>query len=841
MRGKLFISSAVLALIAGELALPGSASAQAADQAESTSAQIGEIVVTATRRAEKLQNVPISVQAIGSEQLRAQGITDFSQLVAALPALRAGGRGPGQNSVSIRGMSLSQIQLTAASVAGPNPNVAMYIDDASVAIGGRNLDVYVSDMERIEVLEGPQGSLFGASAQAGAIRYITAKPNLSKFGAGMNLGAAATFSHEASYSANGYINLPIIEDKLAIRATVFVDRQGGYIDNVNSTHQMPLVGYNQNGTIAFCLPGAPAAVCGAATAAKPAAVRPIINNAAFAKNDFNPASYAGGRISMKWAPAPDWTVVVQDMFQTLTTDGTFQYDPTLGDLKVDRFSPDHMRDRFNQVQWNVEGKVGPLNLIYAGSYLTRRVNQQIDYTRYADVGPYMPYYICKYPGYATCATPQSTYIDNIKNTRISQELRFNTPSNLPLRLQAGVYYDNAKLYQTNQFHYEGAIAQGFQGQPPGGTFQVDPSVRPAGSVYFNDALRSDSQFAVFGEGNWDITKSLTLTAGGRYFYQKINLQGSTNCGSYDFSVTPAVPLATQPNGHVCTSGNYAVSLAGKAPAHETGFKPRVTLSWKPTNDVLLYATYSEGFRPGGFNRRGGSGRGFTIPFTYGSDSVKNYEVGWKTQWANRTVQLNGSAYWVEWSNIPIAIYSPSISSSTFTVNGPSARIQGITNDLTWRPTRQWTLVGNLTYNKTQLTSYGQTPAAFQPTSCPVTGTPLTFDCLGTPLALAPKWQGNFRARYELENGSGVTFHVQAMVQFVGSSRTQTIVARNFELPSYATADASIGARKDQWTFDVYLNNLTDKRALTYIGYDDNRALNSTIRPRTVGMRFGWNY
>ena len=298
---------------------------------------------------------------------------------------------------------------------------------------------------------------------------------------------------------------------------------------------------------------------------------------------------------------------------------------------------------------------------------------------------------------------------------------------------------------------------------------------------------------------------------------------------------------TLPNGHVCGSGNYAVSLAGKAPAHETGVKPRFTLSWKPAKDVLLYATYSEGFRPGGFNRRGGTGAGFTIPFTYGSDSVKNYEIGWKTQWANRSVQLNGSAYWVEWSNIPVAIYAPAISNSTFDLNGPSARIQGITNDLTWRPTREWTLGGNLTYNKTQLSNYGQTPAAFQPTSCPTTGTPLVFDCLGTPLALSPKWQGNLRTRYEIEAASGVTYHVQVMAQFVGSSRTQTIVAADSKLPAYATGDISLGAVKDQWTFEIYANNVTDKRALTYVGHDDNRTLNSTIRPRTMGIRFGFNY
>lgn len=832
MKRKLLISSALTGLLVCTPqgpAMAQSASPQAAEKPDDNG--LADIIVTATRRKEKLQDVPVSVQALGAEQLAQKGITNLSQLLTELPQVHTGGRGPGQNVVTIRGLSLAQIGLQGSALAGPDPNVAIYLDDASVAMPGRNLDVYVTDLERVEVLEGPQGTLFGASAEGGAIRYITNKPNLSKMQAGISLNAATTPGHEFSESVNAYVNIPIIEDKLAVRATAFYDRQGGYIDNVAGTYQMPLVGFNADGTVAFCLPGAPAVYCGAATAAKPTAVRPIINNANFAKDDFNPATYAGGRVSLKWEVAPDWTVNVQDMYQILEAEGTFQYDPNLGDLKAKRFSPDSNHDTFNQVQWSVEGKIGELSLVYAGSYLSRKIDQKLDYTQYAGVGPYAPYYICAYPGYATCSTPRMTYIDHSRNTRFTEEFRISTPSENRFRVQAGVYYDKTRVIADNVFYYEGAAAQGFAGQRPGGTDKINDYVRPAGGVYFNDAIRGESQIALFGEASFDITPQLTLTGGLRWYNQETSLTGSVNCG--------VLGAPTLPNGHTCGSGNYAVSLAGKSPHHEKGTTPKVTLSYKPNSDMLFYLTYSQGFRPGGFNRRGGQGNGFTVPYTYSSDSVKNYEFGWKTEFANHTFRWNGSAFLIDWTGIPIGIYAPQISNSTFIINGPSARVKGVTTDFTWRATRGLTITGNLAYNNSKLTSFGSTPAAFQPQPTDP-ARKLTFVPLGSPLSLAPEWQGGLRIRYEHENSAGTTMFVQGGGQFVGSSWTSTVKTVNYKLASYAQFDASVGLKRDSWSAELYVQNLTDKRAETYKNVDDNQLLYSTIRPRTIGVRLNWN-
>jgi len=820
MKRYLLFTTAMTGMLAGLGATPALAQNQASAE-EATG--IEDIIVTATRRKEKMQDVPVPVQALGAEQLTSRGITNFDQLLTELPQVHAGGRGPGQKTVSIRGLSLAQVAIQTSAVAGASPNVAIYLDDASVAVPGRNLDVYVTDLERVEVLEGPQGTLFGASAEGGAIRYITNKPNLGKFQAGVALSGASTPGHAYSGSANGYINIPIIEDKLAVRATAFVDRQGGYIDNVYGTYQMPLVGRNADGTVAFSLPAG--------------STRPTINNAAYARNDFNPATYAGGRISLRWSPAPDWTITVQDMYQTLDAEGVFQYDPTLGDLKVMRFSPDTNHDEFNQVQWSVEGKLGGLDLVYTGSYLKRRVDQKFDYTRYASVGPYAPYYICSYPGYASCATPRMTYLDKSRSSRFSQEFRIATPSDKRIRVQAGVYYDRAKVFADNVWYYEGAAIQGYKGQYPGGNDRITNYIRPDGGVYFNDAERGESQFALFGEAAFDITPQLTLTAGIRWYNQEVSLRGSVNCGGH-FSTKAGV----LPNGHVCGSGNYGISLAGKSPSHEKGSTPKVTLSYKPNSDMLFYATYSEGYRPGGFNRRGGPSRdpNFPIPYTYKSDGVKNYEAGWKLQFANNRVRWNGSAFLIDWTGIPVSIYAPSISNSTFVLNGPNARVKGVTTDLIWRATHELTITGNLAYNDSELNNYASTPADFRPK--PGDGPlALTFVPLGSPLALAPRWQGGLRMRYEHENASGTTMFAQAGGQFVGTSWTSTVKPQNFKLPGYAQFDVSAGFKRDSWSAELFVTNLTDKRAVTYISNSDNINLNSTIRPRTIGLRFNWNY
>ena len=201
-----------------------------------------ELVVTATKRAESMQDIPIAVQAMGAEQLEDENIQTFADYVKYLPSVNFGGRGPGQNEIYIRGAAVDAINITVAESQGSAPNVALYLDEQPITAGGRNLDVFVTDMERIEVLPGPQGTLYGASSMAGTVRLITNKPVLDEFQTRFAGSYSQTHKGTDSHTLEAMINIPIISDKLAFRAALYNDHQGGYIDNVEGTfHANPAI------------------------------------------------------------------------------------------------------------------------------------------------------------------------------------------------------------------------------------------------------------------------------------------------------------------------------------------------------------------------------------------------------------------------------------------------------------------------------------------------------------------------------------------------------------------------------------------------------------------------
>ncbi len=214
-----------------------SAAAQAAFAAdapadeEQASAGITEVVVTAQRRSESIQDVPITVQAVTGEQLKALGVQSFNDLMKYTPNVTFSGNGPGTGNIFLRGLGGSGSGNQSQSTTAPFPNVGVYLDDQSMQFPARNNDVYLIDMERVEVLEGPQGTLFGGGSQAGAIRYITNKPKFDAVSGETNFGYGITAGGRPNTVINGTINVPIT-DNIAVRATAFSDHRGGYIDNV---------------------------------------------------------------------------------------------------------------------------------------------------------------------------------------------------------------------------------------------------------------------------------------------------------------------------------------------------------------------------------------------------------------------------------------------------------------------------------------------------------------------------------------------------------------------------------------------------------------------------------
>lgn len=781
------LNAGTSALALGMLASSLIATPAAAQETDAQDvAVLGEIIVTATKRNESLQDVPISVQAFDSKAIDDLNISSFDSYVKFLPNVTSGGRGPGQNSVYIRGMATATTRIVSAESTGSAPNVALYLDEAPVTAGGRNLDIYVTDVERIEVLAGPQGTLFGASAQAGALRMITKKPVLDAFEAGVKGKISTTRKGGDSAGVEGYINVPVIEDRLALRAAFYSINNAGYIDNVPATLSSAINIY------------APAG-----------AAHTTISNATLVKKDFNDSSYNGFRISGKYQLNDDWNVLVQVSNQTLQADGVFDHDPVnVGDLQVTRFLPDDLTDKFTQVAWTVEGRIGALELLYTGSYLDRHSFQAVDYSSYAEVGPFIPYYICDYPAYTTCGDPRYGIINTVDNKRQTHELRILTPQGNPLRAVAGVFIDDTDITLLSDAYIAGTIGNGFpqNSQIPGSTINA-PAPRPVGVNFFNDMLRTESQIAVFGEVTFDITDQLSITGGARWYDMDVGLVGSANFGFRG--------ATDGPNGI-----NLDATTGGK-PINEKDVIFKGNLTYRPNDDLMFYATYSEGFRPGLVNRIPGNG----VPAAVLTDTVTNYELGWKMTLLDGRMRFNGAAYKIDWKDIQIAIQDPTISFLAFGANAGSAEIKGVEGDITFAATDNLTLFTSFSYNDTKLTEAPASPSA-----------PLAP--VGSELALTPDFQITGRARYQWQMGENHMPFVQIAGQYASDSWSSIVANQRFKQDEYLLVDAAIGVDNlaNNWSAELFVENLTDKRAELFIN-DQDVGIRVTIpRPRTIGLR-----
>ncbi|WP_432201267.1 TonB-dependent receptor [Erythrobacter sp. W53] len=880
-----FASCASASALAIAVASPAVAQeAQGTDGAAQDRGGVPTIVVTAQKRSEDLQDVPVSVAAIGEEGLEELNIDTFEDYLDQLPTVTAGGSGPGQSTIYIRGLASTTPNLTTAGVAGLAPNVALYLDEQPLAQPGRNLDVYAADLQRIEVLSGPQGTLFGASSQAGVVRLITNKPDLSGFDAGGSAGVSFTKSGETSHKAEAMINVPV-SDTIALRGVVFLDDQGGYIDNVQGTRDISeSARFRPAGTVRANGVPVNANRGGFQAGADLSAVTFLpTDNAGLVEDNFNDTQYSGFRASALWEVTPDWTVTVAHSRQSIESDGVFFADPELdglGDLEVQRFEDDRIEDDFSNTSWTVEGRLAMLDVVYTGAYTDRETEQRVDYTDYLFVGQYLPYYICdgsvSYPGAAapsgTCQPP-NLFVTSLSDTTVfTQELRFSTPAENRWRVTAGGFYSDLELQERNDFAYPGNVAAApfgaFAPNFPQAGFTTDPGPFPASTIFRNDIRRTDEQFGIFGEASFDVVPDLlTVTLGARYYDIEVDFEGSAN-GSFCNSgaAEDANAFGTDINDLYDGDGQFTfigscnaalrqtftqgqsiadIEAAGLSTAQATQvfnalgapdvaetsgtiFKGTVTVT--PTEDLLFYGTYSEGFRPGLLNRPGGAtgANGFTVPFELETDEVKNYELGWKLDLIDGQLRFNGSAFYVDISNLQTTIFDPSITNLFFSDNAADAEIMGIEADFTVAPyaTPGLTIAGAFSLLDTEITE------VLTPTNDVIEGSDLAF---------APSFQGNLRVRYEWDLNDTLGAYIQPQVSHSASKFTDIIEINKLELDSYTIVDLAAGITADNWKFEVFGENLFDERAEISGNFVNDRERITTNRPLTIGFRISYDY
>lgn len=796
--------------------------------AQQATAEIEEVIVTATKQQASTQDIPVAVSAVTEDSLEQLGITNFEDYLVQLPGVTAGGNGPGQNTIYIRGVASTTPNLTTSGVAGLAPNVALYLDEQPLSQPGRNLDVYAADLARVEVLKGPQGTLFGASSQAGTVRLITNKPDLSEQSGKLKLGMAFTKSGDPSHSVEGVVNLPIT-DSFAVRAVAYADRKGGYIDNVQgSVTARESAGFQADDDLSGVT------------------FVPTDNGSRTEKN-FNDSTYAGGRVSALWLLNDDWSLNVGAAQQTLETEGVFFQDPELDDLEIQRYEEDQMEDSFTNVNWTLDGRIGALDVLYTGAFTEREAQSTVDYTDYLFVGQYIPYYICDAsvsdPGdgvapSGTCQAPNLFVKSSVETEVQTHELRFSTDQSSPLRVTAGAFYSDLDLRELNSFTYPGSeLAVAFNGevgfgpnyaagQRPGvdepTSSAADSNAYPEGVIWRNDVLRTDTNYGVFGELTADLGDQFSVTAGARYYDVEVDLKGSA-AGSYGNLG------ATEDNN---AGNNLDTLFSGDNDVAATdGVIGKLSLSYTPTDNQLYYLTWSEGYRPGLLNRPGGKvskdGSGYTVPFSVDTDEVVNIEFGWKLDLLDNTLRLNGDIFHVEITDMQIGIFDASITNLFFSDNAANAEVTGAEAEFMWSPN---SISGLLV------------SGAFSVLDTEITDSFVTnFVQEGDHLAFAPEYQGNLQARYEWSVSGGKTAHVMPHASFSDGSYTDIVVPNRSELDGWTMLGMTAGVSSDEWTAELYVDNLTDERAEISGNATFNRERVVIARPRTLGMRLSYNF
>ncbi|MEM9878046.1 MAG: TonB-dependent receptor, partial [Pseudomonadota bacterium] len=588
-----------------------------------------EIIVTARKRSQSLQDVPVSIQAIDTDALREKSIRDFDDYVRELTSVSFGTSGPGATTIAFRGALSQPSGFDAIS------SSILYLDEVPITRDGQNPDVRIVDIERLDALAGPQPTIYGAGSQSGTLKIVTVKPDMEGFSGWVEGSLSATRDGEPSYSLSAALNIPIVEDKLAIRLVGFNDAEGGFIDNVFGTTAF----YSENNGDR--------------------------DNADFVEENVNDYDVIGARAIVRYEPNEKWSIETGIIYQEAVVEGLFDFNPDAGFLNTVKFKDEQRVDDWYNATLTIEGDLGFADLTLAGGFHSRNIDYTFDntayMTAYRDVGLGIVYYVtggstnfddaCYYgPGYFCAAQyydfgPNPTGTINLEQRVRSfvQEVRLTSKEDSESRFSwlIGAFYertnndydyisrvDDLAEFATNAFAAYANYNPGQNIQPSDIWFDQGFI---EGQTYnglpgndFNGFISDIESIAVFGEVSFDVTDQLTVTAGGRWF-------------STDFRVAENSLFLGQ------VSDNFDETRTTK------DFSPRVNVTFEPNDDILMYFTYAEGARIGG--RNGGVQTPLQmslVPDAFDGDVLANYEIGIKSSWFDNRFIANVTAFMMNW-------------------------------------------------------------------------------------------------------------------------------------------------------------------------------------------------
>jgi iron complex outermembrane receptor protein len=818
----------------------------AADAATGSGDQLQEVVVTAERRVTNIQDTGASITAVSSQEIADRGIVDFTSLAQSVPGISMRSAGPGQTEFEMRGLN---------SAGGNSSQVGFYLDEtplsspASAQLGKEEIDPTLYDLQRVEVLRGPQGTLYGSSSMGGAVKLVLNQPQLGAFAASGEVDSSYTGSGGSfNQKVNGMVNLPI-GDTLAIRIVGSELSDSGWIKRIVLADGAPV------DTGAYAL----------GTNARPASfyTYPILETI----NGANTTTIDSARMLLLWKPMDELSITPMVMYQRTRQDAPDEVDvngnpthPTVPSTLAhwEPFdSPEPQLDEFTLGSLKIEYQAPGFTVTSATANWARSTLVSQDSTEENNDAFGFPNYDAGVGAAGgpfgigpSGPAPNGPSVTEKDSTRqFTEELRLTSTGSGPLQWIFGLFYQD--LYSEWD---EWAVAP----QAAPALSAAIPGYPTTTNLYIDYQPQVITQNAQFGEISWQFTPDLKGTVGLRHYHFSLS-QSNEEYGVFTVNGAPGVVNpGSMPNTPYYTGVSNSAS----------GTDPKFDLSWHVNPDVLLYATIAKGFRLGGANQpipvaeppASGIPSGplegnecylqakllltpvcspnilLKAPAAFSSDSVWSYEIGEKSQLLDRHLIFNVSAYYERWMNPQIAT---NLNGYGITANGADARIYGVEVEMQALLSREWTLGVNFGYTNAEFTA-----------SNLLTGYPSGYNVPDIPDVTA---SATLRWKHPLTSDLSLVGTLEG--DYVGT-RTDapygealsltTINTYLLHLPAYGFLNARLGFAGNQWTASLYVNNLTNKEALLdpqpQIDLQTNAFVRYLVnRPITTGLDFTFKY
>ncbi len=734
-----------------------------------------QVIVTARKREETLLDIPQEIQAISQQQLERANLDSVKEFSRFVPSLSYNAIVPGRGTIYFRGVADDSSSFIA------DASAAIYLDEQPLTQSALQPEVRLIDIERIEALPGPQGTLYGSSSQAGTLRYITNKPDPTAFTTEVAADVHTLDDGDEGYELSGVLNMPLGQTA-AIRIVGFSARDAGFIDNV--------LGTSLGGTY---------------------------DNAAFVEDDINSVEYVGGRAALRWFPNDDWTVDVNVVHQQMDansysaadffTEGYNQH-PELEGRKnaVVLFQDESRDDEWTQFALTLQGDIGSTQFTSATSYFTRRISyfqDNTDYTFYLSNSFGPTYAIYNFgPSVYDFGDPvglgwrDGPYVD-----RFAQEFRLQGATE-KLTWIAGLFYERVEdgfSFFTRIQDYEDttsfaarsyyAVYYGFDPLEPGSTDNA---------FYHSKNDQVTEQYAAFGELTYSPNDDWSFTAGLRWFDHK---------RTRDYFIQ-------QPNG------NFTANL-GTAENSTSDVTKKLSIQYNINDNAMVYALHSDGFRAGGRNVVRPN---TVLPADYVEDFLDNYELGFKSRWAGGKYALNLTAFRMEWNDYQIEVVDPGPNFAILVANVGDAEIEGISLDFSAFLWDSFDLGLNL-----QLLD-PKTKA----------NDPLLGLVPGERLPFSAEEKGAVWAEYTFPREvAGGNVYVRYQWSYMGNSLNG--IGDATLQPAYQLSDFKIGLTANDWEVYAYVDNIFNEQAIYFDQFTEVGLLTNNLKtisdPRSWGIGF----